>query len=63
MIEKTLVIVEGEDACKLLDCFVTYKKIVRAQQPEAPAEADSITVGAIESSEEQTVELETKNGF
>ncbi len=63
MIEKTLVIVEGEDACKLLDCFVTYKKIVGANQPETPVEADNLTVGAIENSEEQTVELETKNGF
>jgi len=64
MLEKTLIIVEGEDACKLFDCFLAYKKIIGAPElPEFSIPADNLTVGALEIAEEQTVELKTKRNL
>ena len=54
MLEKTLIIVEGEDACKLFDCFLAYKKIVGATKPtESSVQQDVLTVGALETLEVQ----------
>ncbi len=63
MSEQTIMIVEGEDACKLFDCFVAYNKLNGAGKlPKIPTESDGVQIGPMPSQEEVLVESqENKN--
>ncbi len=63
MSEQTTIIVEGEDACKLFNCFVAYNKLnATGQMLKAPTESDGIQIGPLPSQKEVIVELqENKN--
>ncbi len=57
MLEKTLMVVEGEEACKLFDCFLTYKKLIgAAESPESLEASNSVTVEALPEAETALVE-------
>lgn len=48
MLEKKILVAEGEEACKLFDCFITYKKLIGAVEPPENQEASSnITIEAL----------------
>ncbi len=48
MYEKTIIVVEGEEACKMFDCFVAYKKLIgAAEMPKFSEDADTVDIIAM----------------
>ncbi len=55
MLEKTTVVAEGEEACKLFDCFLAYKKLTCTAESHE-TQGDLFTVGVIPTPELELVE-------
>ncbi len=55
--ERTLIVVEGEEACKLFDCFLKYKKLIGAvESPENLEKLNNVTIEALPEAETNMVE-------
>ncbi len=58
MFAKTTVIVEGEEACKLFDCFVAYNRLVGAAElSKSLSEEDALDLGVLPTTEAQLAEV------